>query len=209
MALGPRRPPQTVAAAAISPPLDSQPRCPPSTASTGYKGSPTPREQPFFLPPVTPTTPPCFATVEPPCSAAHGPPLSSPLPPRASHRCVPPSFTTSRRPSTPDAAPAVVPLRPTAHHHGAHPSGEAPPFLNPQPGVPYCRATLAPLLYGPFAGTPEPARPLPAPLLAEHAALFSHDGPPAQSGWASRSRPAEFGPFAQYHLPFSIRLNID
>jgi hypothetical protein len=133
-ALGPRRPPQTVAAAAISPPLDSQPRRPPSTASTGYKGSPTPREQPFFLPPVTPTTPPCFATVEPPCSAAHGPPLSSPLPPRASHRRVPPSCTTSRRPSTPDAAPAVVPLRPTAHHHGAHPSGEAPPLFDPPAG---------------------------------------------------------------------------
>jgi hypothetical protein len=32
--------------------------------------------------------------------------------------------------------------------------------------------------------------------------LFGRDGPPAQSGWVSQSRPTEFGPFAQYHLLF-------
>jgi hypothetical protein len=54
---------------------------PPSTASTGYTGSSTPCEQPFFLPPITPTAPPCSTAVKPPCSTAPGPPPSSQSPP--------------------------------------------------------------------------------------------------------------------------------
>jgi hypothetical protein len=127
-ALGLRQPPQIAAVAdlphpqfpaAVSLPPDSPPRRPPSTASTGYKGSPTPHEQPFFLPPVAPTASPCSTTVEPPCSAAPGPPPSSPSPPRAPRRRVPPSRTASRRPSPPDAVLSVVPLRPTTHRRGA------------------------------------------------------------------------------------------
>jgi hypothetical protein len=90
MVLGPRRPPHTATAAdppcprfpaVVSPSPDSPPRCPPSTTSTGYNGSLTAREQPFFLPPVAPTAPPCSAAVKPMCSTALGSPPSTPSPP--------------------------------------------------------------------------------------------------------------------------------
>jgi hypothetical protein len=71
------------------------------------------------------------ATIEPPRSAAPTPPIS-PSPPRAPRHRVQPSRTESCRPPPPDAAPAAVPLRLTAHHHGARPSGEDLPILTPR-----------------------------------------------------------------------------
>jgi hypothetical protein len=103
--LRPRRPPQTTAAADLlcprfpaagSPPLDSPPCRPPSTASTGYKGSSTPpHKQPFLLLLIALTAPPCSAAIDPPCSAAPGPPSSSPSMPRAPRRHSPPADHTS------------------------------------------------------------------------------------------------------------------
>jgi hypothetical protein len=104
---------------AVSPPPDSPPRRLRPPPLPAIKGAQNPREQPFFLPPVAPTALPCSVAVEPPCSAAPGPPLSSPSPPRALRYRIPPSRTASRRPSLRDAAPAIVPLRSTAHHRRA------------------------------------------------------------------------------------------
>jgi hypothetical protein len=206
-ALGPHRPPQIVAAtnlpcqwfpAAVSLPPDSPSHRPPSTASTGYNRSPTHHEQPFFLPPVAPTVPPCSAAIEPPCSAAPGSPLSSPSPPRAPHRRVPPSRTVSHQPSPLDAAPTVVPLRLTAHRCG----GPPPPFDPPVGCAVLPSRPSAP----PVPPPPPTSRSRPGRHQCRHwpsaLPMFGRDGPPAQSSWASRSRPAEFGPFAQYHLPF-------
>jgi hypothetical protein len=213
-ALGPHRPPQIVAAtnlpcqwfpAAVSLPPDSPSHRPPSTASTGYNRSPTHHEQPFFLPPVAPTVPPCSAAIEPPCSAAPGSPLSSPSPPRAPHRRVPPSRTVSHQPSPLDAAPTVVPLRLTAHRCGG-----PPPLSTPQLGVLCCRAALVPLLYRPRhrqAGADRAATsaaigraPCPCSVVMGHQ--------PKVAG------PAEVGRLNLAHLHsttchFSIRLNID
>jgi hypothetical protein len=146
--------------AAISSPPDSPSRRPPSTTSTDYKGSPTHREQPFFLPPVAPTVLPCSAAVKPPRSVAPGPPLSSLSLPRAPHRRVPPSHTVSHRPSPPDAAPVVVPLRSTAHCSGARPSGEDPPFLTPPVGCAMLssRPSAPPLPPPPPASRSRPGR---------------------------------------------------
>jgi hypothetical protein len=135
--------------AAVSLPPDSplrRLRPPPIPA---IKGAQPPREQPFFLRPVTPAALPCSATIEPPCSAALSPPPGSPSPPRAPHRRVRPSRTVSRRPSPPNAAPTTIPLRLTAHRCRARLSSEDLPLFDTQSGVPCCRAALAPLLYRP------------------------------------------------------------
>jgi hypothetical protein len=154
-ALGLRQPPQIAAVAdlphpqfpaAVSLPPDSPPRRPPSTASTGYKGSPTPHEQPFFLPPVAPTASPCSTTVEPPCSATPGPPPSSPSP----------SCTTFPHRETSTIAPGRRPQR------RSPPADHPPPWSNllgepllpiaPELNSPCRRAALAPL--------PEPPPPV-------------------------------------------------
>jgi hypothetical protein len=75
------------------------------------------------------------------------------------------------------------------------------PFSTPSRVCRVAELPKRPSFAAPVAGKPEAAGPPPAPPLAERP-LFGRDGPPAQSGWASQSRPAEFGPFAQYHLPF-------
>jgi hypothetical protein len=107
------------AGTAVSPPVPTgshRPRLraahvrrPRSTASIGYKGSPTPREQPFFLLLIAPTASPCSAAIEPPCSVAPGPPPSSPSPPRALRHRVPPSHTVSHRPSPQTVPPPPFP----------------------------------------------------------------------------------------------------
>jgi hypothetical protein len=120
-ALGLRYPPQTVAAVdlpcprfptTVSPPPDLPPRRlrpPPLLAIKGAHPLP-PREQPFFLPLVTPTTPPCFTVVEPPCSAAPGPP--SKLPVAATSITQSCSTFPHYEPLTitPDAAPPPLPF---------------------------------------------------------------------------------------------------
>jgi hypothetical protein len=167
--LRPRRPPQTTAAADLlcprfpaagSPPLDSPPRRPPSTASTGYKGSSTP-------PPINSLSSSCSSPwlrrLVPPLSIHHVAP--PPVPLRAPRRC--------------HEHPAAVPLRPTTHRRGARPSGEDPLFWPPVGcAVLPSRPSAPPLQPPPPASqswsSRRQRRHWPSAL-----PLFGHDGPPA------------------------------
>jgi hypothetical protein len=209
-ALGPRRPPQIVATtdlpharfpAAISPPPDSLPRRPPSASSIGYKGSP-----PVNILSSSRSSPSLRCLVLPPLRHHVVPPLVPLWAPATATSTAPPCSTfPHREPLT--IAPGRLPRRHSPPADRTSPWSSSfrwgPPFLTPPVGcavLPSCPS----------------APPLPPPLPASRSRpgrrqhrrwpsalpLFDRDGPSAQSGWASWSRPAKFGPFAQYHLPF-------